>query len=109
MHTCWFVKDQSNMYSSIKNLSVGVWPCMGIRIINVVTESNYPQCNITHCMDTLCQLKKSIQHTDPLLSSLSFMRKLHCFNGLSVAFFQPPTLFHYLKSSYKMETHCDCV
>lgn len=54
MHTCWFVKDQSNMYSSIKNLSVGVWPCMGIRIINVVTEPNYSQCNITHCIDTLC-------------------------------------------------------
>lgn len=73
MHTCWFVKDQSNMYSSLKNLSVGVWPCMDVRIINVVTESNYSQCNIIHCMETLCQLEKSIQHTAPLLSSLSFM------------------------------------
>ena len=54
MHTCWFVKDQSNMYSSLKNLSVGVWPCMYVRIINVVAESNYSQCDITHWMDTLC-------------------------------------------------------
>lgn len=54
MHTCWFVKDQSNMYSSLKNLSVGVWPCMDVTIINVVAESNYSQCDITHWMDTLC-------------------------------------------------------
>lgn len=33
MHMCWFVKDQSDTYSSLKNISVGVWPRMGVRVI----------------------------------------------------------------------------
>lgn len=40
MHICWLVKDQSNMYSSLKN-SVGVWPCKDVRIINVAVRANY--------------------------------------------------------------------
>lgn len=80
MHSYWFVKDQSNMYLSLKNISVGVWPCMDVRFINVVTESNYSQCKIAHCMDTLYQLEKPIHHTAPLLSS-------HCFICGKVALF----------------------
>lgn len=61
MHIYWLVKDQSNMYSFLMDISVGVWSCMDVRIINVVMESNYSsQCSITHCRDTLHQLEKSI-------------------------------------------------
>lgn len=42
------------MDSSLVDISVGVWPCMDVRITNVVMESNYSSpCNVTHCIDTL--------------------------------------------------------
>lgn len=41
MHIYWFVTGQPNIYSFLMDTSVGVWPCMGVGITNIVMKSNY--------------------------------------------------------------------
>lgn len=99
MHIYWFVTDQPNIYSSLMDTSVGVWPCMGIGIINMVMKSNYSsQCNITHYIGIVCQLEKSTQHAPPCSLVISpRMEKLHYFKSfIGCPFFKPITLSHCL-------------
>lgn len=79
---------------------------------NVVTESNYAsQCHVTLSTDTQCQLDTSVEHISPPVRQLPLYVRQKCivFKPLLRLFLKPPTLFHYLNPSYRMQIHGDRV